>query len=257
MATINQHAPGSFCWIELATSDQNAGKQFYADLMGWTITDNPMGEAGTYTMFELGGRSTGGAYTLMADEAALGIPPHWNLYVSVTSADETAARAAGLGGKVLVGPFDVMTHGRMAVLQDPTGAVINLWEPKEHHGVCVAGEAGALCWADLSSPDQAAATAFYTGLFGYEMVPGDGGYLHIQNGETMIGGVQSADMRNPHVPAHWLIYLQVDDCDASTAKAQSMGAQVHFGPITLDKVGRFSVLADPQGAVFALFQPAE
>ncbi|HXJ45001.1 MAG TPA: VOC family protein [Bryobacteraceae bacterium] len=255
MAHVDQHAPGAFSWIELATSDQTAAKHFYTALFGWTSTDSPMGPNEFYTMFQLYDRNVGAAYTMRADEASHGIPPHWNLYITVASADEATAKAVALGGSVLAGPFDVMTYGRMSVIADPTGAVFCTWEPKDHAGLGVISEAGALCWADLSTPDQAAAATFYKGLFGYAMPPGEGGYLHLQNGEDFIGGIQPPEHRAPHAPPHWLIYFQVADCDHSTDRAKQLGANVYMAPMTMENIGRFAVMADPQGAVFALFQP--
>jgi hypothetical protein len=258
MAHIDAHAPGSFCWIELSTSDQQAGKHFYSSLFGWTANDSPMGNNECYTMFQLEGRNVAAAYTIQKDEVAMGVPPHWNLYIAVENADESTARATELGGTVLAGPFDVMEHGRMAVVQDPTGAVFCMWQSKAHPGIGIQGQANALCWADLSTPDQEKAVPFYEGLFGYQISAPDnmGGYLHIMNGEEMIGGVQSKEGRNKFAPPHWLIYIMVEDCNAMTDKAKGLGANVHMGPVDMENVGWISVLADPQGAVFALFQPA-
>lgn len=177
------------------------------------------------------------------------------MYITVANAEAANDRAVALGGTLLYGPLDIAAHGRMSVLQGPTGAVFHTWQPKSHIGVGLAGEPGAFCWADLSTPDQASAAAFYFGLFGYKLPPGDGGYLHLQNGEAFIGGIQPTAHRDPHTPPHWLVYIQVEACEAMTAKAQGLGAQVYVGPIKMRKVGRMTVLADPQGAVFALFQP--
>src|SRR5271165_540510 len=126
MPHIERHAPGSFSWIELATSDQSAAKTFYTTLFGWNFEDSPMGPNEFYTMFKLEARDCGAAYTQRGDEVQMHVPPHWNLYISVASADETAKKAAELGAKVLAPPFDVFTFGRMAVIQDPTGAVFCL-----------------------------------------------------------------------------------------------------------------------------------
>src|ERR1700678_4779213 len=107
MAIIEKLIPGSFCWMELATSDQSAGKQFYSSLFGWTANDFPMGPGGAYTIFQLNGRDCAAAYTLMKDQVEQGVPPHWGLYIAVESADESSKRAIELGAKVLAGPFDV------------------------------------------------------------------------------------------------------------------------------------------------------
>lgn len=257
MPTVDKHAPGSFCWVELATSDQAAAKQFYASLFGWDVADFPMGPSGVYTMFKLGGRDAAAAYTLNDEMKAQGVPPHWALYIATANADETAAKATAAGGKICAPPFDVYDFGRMAVLTDPTGANFCIWQAKSHFGIGVAGDFGSLCWADLSTPNVDTAEAFYKQVFGWEISAGqDGsGYLHIKNGEQFIGGIPPAQHRNPNAPPHWLLYYAVADCDAATAKATGMGASVYVPPMTMEGVGRWSIVADPQGAVFSLFQP--
>jgi uncharacterized protein len=258
MPNVETHAAGSFCWIELATTDQNAAKQFYGSLLGWTANDSPMGPDDVYTMFGLEGRHTGACYTLRPDMRAQGVPPHWLLYVSVANADETAAKVAPAGGIVVVPPFDVMEHGRMAVLQDPAGAAISIWQAKTHHGTGVEGVPGTLCWADLTTPGPGAAAKFYQAVFGWQADPGKDktGYLHIKNGDKYIAGILPAEPRNPKAPTHWLLYFLVRDCDASTGMAKKAGAHIHVAPESMEGVGRWSIVADPQGAVFALFQPA-
>jgi len=254
MPHVDKHAPGDFCWIELATSDQNAGKQFYGSLFGWVANDMPMGPDSFYTIFQLDGRDSSAAYTLMPDEAAQNVPPHWNLYIAVESAGDAANKAVGLGARLLAPAFDVFDAGRMAVLQDPTGAVFTLWQGKKNPGIGIKDEPGAFCWADLSTPDRARAKEFYSALFGWTITPGEGkdenGYLHIMNGERMIGGIAPTQPG----PPHWLIYIYVDDVDASSAKAKELGAQFHLPPMSLEGVGRMAVLGDPQGAVFAMFK---
>jgi hypothetical protein len=258
MRKIDQHKAGSFSWVELATTDQAAAKAFYAALFGWTPDDSPIGPDELYSMFRLEGRDTGAAYTLRKEQRAQGVPAHWGIYVAVESAEVSAKRAAELGGTVLAPPFDVFDYGRMAVVQDPTGATFSLWQPKTHAGIGIAGADGTLCWADLSSPDPASAAKFYSGLFGWRIAAGEhdpSGYLHIANGEDFIGGIPPADRRDPKVPPHWLVYFLTSDCDATAAKAKGLGARFHLEPTTVEHVGRMAVLADPQGAGFAIFQP--
>lgn len=257
MAQIDHHPPGTFCWIELGTTDQKAAKRFYQDLFGWTANDFPIGPGEVYTMFQLAGRDAAAAYALNPEMRAQAVPPHWMPYVSVMSADATAAKAARSGGKAIKEPFDVMDFGRMAVIQDPTGATLCVWEPKAHQGTGITGVPGTMCWADLNTPDPARAGEFYKGLFGWELMAGkDDDYLHIKSGETFIGGIYSAAAhRDPNAPPHWMTYFTVADCDGSTAKATASGARVYVGPMTMEKEGRMSVVADPQGAVFAFFQP--
>src|SRR3954452_18694064 len=112
---INHAKPGSFCWFELATTDQAAAKKFYGGLFGWTAYDNPMGPDAVYTMFQNHGKNVGAAYTLMPDQLQQGIPPHWGTYVAVANVDESTAKAKTLGATVLAGPMDVSEHGRMTI----------------------------------------------------------------------------------------------------------------------------------------------
>ncbi|PYT15669.1 MAG: VOC family protein [Acidobacteria bacterium] len=257
MPVIDRHPSGSFCWIELATTDQNAAKSFYSSLFGWTVNDVPMGPNDSYSMFQLQGRDAGAAYTLRPDQRSQGVPPHWLVYVAVENADDAANRVSQLGGKVLAPAFDVFDVGRMSVLQDPTGAVFAVWQAKKHRGTGITGENGTLCWADLNTPDPARAKQFYEGLFGWKLVTGEkdpSGYLHIMNGEEFIGGIPPA--HNGHMPPHWLAYFIVSEVDATADKAKQMGAKVHLPPTTMENVGRFAVLADPQGAAFAIFKEA-
>jgi predicted enzyme related to lactoylglutathione lyase len=259
MPHIDKHADGSFCWIELGTSDQNAAKSFYHALFGWTANDFPMGPSEFYTMFQLEGRDAAACYALRPGQRDEGVPPHWMLYVASENTDATAEKAAAAGGKVLAPAFDVFDFGRMAVLQDPTDAVFSVWQAKKHIGTGIAGVEGTLCWADLSTPDPEKAIPFYADVFGWKAEPGqadDSGYLHIKNGEAFIGGIPPAAHRHPNVPSHWLPYFLVSDCDATAAKAKELGAAFRLPPMSMEKVGRFAVLADPQGATFAIFQEA-
>jgi predicted enzyme related to lactoylglutathione lyase len=184
-------------------------------------------------------------------------PPHWNLYVAVDSADDIAKRAGELGGTLIAAPFDVMTFGRMAVIQDPTGGVFCIWQSRDHAGTTVAGENGTMCWADLSTPDPGRAKQFYEGLFGWKIGPAEKyppDYLVIQNGEKLIGGVPPAAYRNPAVPPHWMLFFHVGDADALAAKAKELGGAEHLAPMSMGGA-RFAVLADPQGAAFSIIQP--
>jgi predicted enzyme related to lactoylglutathione lyase len=249
-----------FCWIELATTDQAAAKKFYSSLFGWTTEDSAMGEGGgSYTMFRLNGKQVGGGYTLMPDQVAMHVPPNWLVYVAVESADTTTDKAKQLGAKIYAGPMDVADYGRMSIIADPTGAVFGIWQAKQHAGTEIVGADGTFSWADLKTSDPKRAGEFYSALFGWKLEKGEddpeGSYLHIKNGEHYIGGVPSAEHLQPGTPPHWSVYFHTSDCDALSNKAKSLGANVCFGPVTLENVGRFSIAADPQGAYFSMFQP--
>lgn len=146
MADYSSHTPGTFCWAELATTDQKAAVAFYGALFGWGVNDMPIGPTETYSMFQMRGKDVGAAYTMRPEERQHGAPPHWNTYVAVANADDTVNRAKALGATVLAPAFDVMDAGRMAVLQDPTGAVFQIWQPGKHIGARIMREPGAMTW---------------------------------------------------------------------------------------------------------------
>jgi len=251
--------PGSFCWVELGTTDQNAAKSFYGSLFGWQFEDHPMGPSGVYTIFKLNGREVAAGYKLNPEMQQHGVPPHWMLYIAAESADQKAARVKELGGKIEAGPFDVMDFGRMAVVQDPTGAHFSIWQEKASHNNPIFNVDNALCWADLNTPDPEKARRFYSDLFGWKMHKDNddpSGYIHIQNGDDFIGGVPPAKFNKPGAPPHWLLYFQVSEVDATAGKAKQSGAKFYLEPMSMENVGRLAVLADPQGAAFAIFKSA-
>lgn len=252
---IQQAKPGNFCWFELATSDQAAAKKFYGGLFGWTAFDAPMGPDSYYTTFQLRGQKVGAAYALMPDQLQQGVPPHWGTYVAVPNADAAAAQAQTLGATVLCAPMDVAEHGRMVVLRDPTEAVISLWQAKQHQGVGLWGEVGAFCWSELMTRDTAAATKFYTALFGWTTKVSAGAgfpYTHWQNAGCDIGGMMAIQEQWGPMPPNWGNYVQVENCDATAAKVASLGGKVCMPPTDIPNTGRFAMLQDPQGAMLSV-----
>jgi uncharacterized protein len=258
MADIDSLPPGSFCWPELATSDQKAGTAFYAKLFGWSQDDHDMGPAGVYSVFQMRGRDVAAATSLRAEEKQHGVPPHWNTYISVASADAAVARAKELGAKVLAPPFDVMEDGRMAVLADPTGAVFQVWQPKKTPGTRIQGENGSLCWSELYTHDTGAAETFYKQLFGWSAkTGGTPPYTEYHLGGRGIGGMMAIQPEWGKMPPNWVPYFMVANVDASADTANSLGANVGVKPMDIPNVGRFAMIADPQGAMFAIFTPLQ
>lgn len=252
MPEINGHEPGSHCWSELATSDPAEAKKFYASLFGWEAEDTQAGDT-IYTMLRLRGCDVGALYTQDKREAEHGVPPHWNVYISVQSADTTAARAKELGGKVLVDPFEVMEHGRMTIVQDPTGGTICAWQARKHLGARVVGEPGAASWVELYTNDTKRAGSFYSQLFGWRLKESPG-YTEFHIGERGVGGMMAIDPSWGRVPPHWIVYFQVADVDANAAKVRSLGGQLRVEPRDIPEVGRFAIPLDPQGAEFAVIR---
>ncbi len=134
MAEMTEYPPGSFCWVDLATTDVEGAKSFYTKLFGWEAVDVPAGEEGIYTMFAKDGKDVCAVFALDEEMRKQGVSPFWQSYVSVSNVDESSDRVKQLGGNVIMQPFDVMEYGRMAVIQDPIGASLSLWQPKENTG---------------------------------------------------------------------------------------------------------------------------
>jgi uncharacterized protein len=258
MSERTSYEPGTPCWIDLATPDQDAAAEFYGALFGWSVVEDENAEqTGGYRVATRRDKAVGGVMKLMRE----GQPPAWSTYVCVEDADATAAKAREAGGTVMVEPMDVLDYGRMAFLVDPTGAVIGLWQPGRNIGAGLVNEPGALAWNELETRDPAAAKDFYGAVFGWSFeehdMPGMGTYTEWKLGESSIGGMADIGGRVPdEVPAHWMVYFAVDDADAAVEQVKAGGGEVRFGPIDIP-AGRFAMVADPFGAAFAVIKLSE
>ena len=260
MTTRTEYAHGEFCWVDLATTDPAAGKRFYGSLFGWQAEDMPAGPGMTYTMCKLKNQYVSALYALDKQRQSQGEPSHWLPYINMRNADDIAKKASQGGGKVLMnGPFDVLDVGRMAPIQDPTGAYFAIWEAKRHKGAGIINETGAMCWNELMTPNVEVAGRFYRTTFDWTDEPVDmgpaGTYTIFKAGSTQVGGMMARPPQLKDVPPHWLTYFAVDDCDSAAKKVGELGGQVVRPPDDIPNIGRFAVCRDPQGAAFALFKP--
>jgi predicted enzyme related to lactoylglutathione lyase len=248
------YAPGTPSWVDLGSPDVEASKRFYGQLFGWVANVAPQPEAMGYTMFALGGKTVAGLGPLMNPQQ----PPAWSTYVSTENADATAAKVKEAGGQVLVAPMDVMDMGRFAVFMDAGGAAISVWQPKSYQGAELANAPGSFCWNELATRDMEGAKKFYQAVFGWgaktQSMGGEGSYTEWQlGGKSIAGGMPMGSNFPPQVPPHWLTYFAVEDTDASIAKAQQLGGKSMM-PAMDSPAGRFGVLQDPQGAIFAVIK---
>jgi predicted enzyme related to lactoylglutathione lyase len=253
MGERTQYEPGAFCWTDLSTTDPDAAKRFYGGLFGWEAEDLPVGDGVYYSMMRLNGNDVAAISPLQEQQREAGVPPLWNSYVSVESADAVADKAKELGATVHAPPFDVLESGRMAVIQDPHGAFFMLWQPRQHFGAKLVNGPGALTWNELASPDLDASKAFYGALFGWTLEPFDGGpgpYLVIRNGDAGNGGVRVA---NPGEPPNWSVYFGTDDIDAGLAKVEELGGEKMMPDPVDIQVAKIGIVRDPQGAFFTLY----
>ena len=259
---ITQHQPGMFSWADLATPDRQESMKFYTELLGLEATEIPINESMVYVVLSKGGKNACALFQMSEEmKERSGGHPAWTSYFTVQGADDTAQRAKDLGGTVVQEPFDVFDAGRMAVIQDPTGAVFAVWEPKQDIGARVFGEPGALGWTELYTYDTDAASRFYAGLFGWSAGPGPGGdgdeYSVFQLNGTPAAGMMAIKKEWGEVPPNWSIYFVVASLDATADKAKGMGAREVMPPTDVEGVGRFVFLQDPQGAYAAFIQPAQ
>lgn len=245
----SSYAPGTPSWVDLSTPDPDAAARFYAGLFGWEIRE-PLPEAGGYRMAELRGRPVAG----IGPQMQPGMPPAWATYIATADADATAKAVAAAGGRTLMPPMDVLDAGRMGVFADPAGAVFGVWQPRAHQGAGIVNEPNTLCWNELASRDGAAVIPFYSDVFGWAANTQDMGGLPytewLLEGRS-IAGMMPMDGFPAEVPSYWGLYFAVEDTDAAAAKVTELGGVVHQLPMDIP-VGRFALLADPQGAMFSV-----
>jgi predicted enzyme related to lactoylglutathione lyase len=254
------------CWIDTSQRDLDAAKAFYGALFDWQFEDRM---AGRYAIAKLDGLDVAGI-AHQPNHA-----PAWNTYIQVDSADWATADAIQLGGKALLPPFDIADSGRMAVIEDPTGAVFSMWEPKDLHGAQLVNAAGSWNWSDLYTPDPSLAEPFYRALFGWDSTavsfgettatmwrrPGYGDHLEardpgIRDRHEKAGAPEGftdsvAWLQQDDGPSRWHVTISVDDTDASAERVAELGGEVVVPPYDAGPV-RIAMVKDPQGAVFTI-----
>ncbi|MFM1872580.1 MAG: hypothetical protein RL398_2002 [Planctomycetota bacterium] len=245
--------PGRFVWHDLMTTDAAKSRAFYTGLFGWNLQDVPMGPF-TYHMIHCGPGPIGG----IVEEKNIPMS-HWMPYLAVDDVDASANKVGELGGTVCVPPTDIPGTGRFAVVGDSTGAYFSLYKGNaESHGADPdAPVPGRVCWQETYSTDDEKAQAFYTGLVGWQGQPmdmGPAGIYRVQMvGDKQAGGMMKHPM--PGMPSCWVVYFLVADLAASTGKAKELGGTAMMEMVPIPNLGHFSMLTDPTGALFALFQP--
>jgi predicted enzyme related to lactoylglutathione lyase len=238
---ITRYRHGELCWADLGTTDLDAARRFYGELFGWQLAEEVVNGDLVYVRARLGGKDICAMYEMPADERAAA-PPHWNVYVAVDDVHTTAARVDTLGGLVFAGPFDVMDLGRMAMVQDPGGAMVNLWQARGKLGAERIDEPRALTWFQLAAREPAAVRAFYAGLFGWRA--DDAGW---QLGERHLAGLSVVDG-----PGRWWPCFQVTSCERAVDSVERLGGRALSRVRELDGLGQLVSVSDPAGATFSL-----
>jgi len=243
MGQVEHYPDNTFCWIDLGTDDAAGAMGFYGGLLGWELEELASGENGLYAICRLRGKAVAGLY----DRAER---PGWGSYLKVADVDRMTDRARELGAEVLVEPFDTPGGGRVATVRDPAGAVVSLSRPGERYGAEVVNEDGAWTWNELVSGDLAAARDFYVELFGWSADDASAGIPRtaFTLGGLLVGGGHAPAPGEDPSP-RWSVAFWVADADEAAARTQELGGTVLLPPMDIP-VGRFTIVADPQGAVF-------
>lgn len=248
MTTTTANRP---VWIELATGDVAKAGSFYSNLFGWKVEASPDPQYGGYAMArtENGQDIAGIAPKQSPDE-----PTSWALYIGTDDAEQLSEKVKAANGSVVVPPFEVGDQGRMAVYQDPSGGFIRAWQSAAMDGFATTGD-GAFAWAELNARGAEQAIPFYKEVFGWagDASPMENGEYTVftAGGEQVAGAMEVPPMVPAEVPSYWLVYLGADDVDATHRRAVELGAR-ELVPPSDSPGGRFSVLADPDGAAFGL-----
>jgi uncharacterized protein len=257
MPERTSYDPGTPSWVDLGTSDPDAAKRFYGDLFGWQAEDaGPVEQTGGYAFFVQRGRKVAGVGQLQDPQQ----PTAWSVYVSTDDIDGVVERVRQAGGMVMVEPMDIMGTGRLAFFGHPAGGMLGAWEPATHIGAELVNEPNSFNWCELHTRDTAGGRAFATSVFGWEARDQDYDgttYTTFYLGERGIAGMVALPPELPQeVPAYWASFFAVADCDASVARVQELGGSVMLQPLDAPGVGRFAMVADPQGAQFGVIAVA-
>ncbi|MEM7062705.1 MAG: VOC family protein [Cyanobacteria bacterium P01_B01_bin.77] len=257
MGMRDSYENGVFSWVDLITSDQEAAKQFYTELFDWKFQDMPVDTGGVYSMAFKGGRAVAALFAAPDGQQE---PPHWNGYITVHDLDATVQTWQNQGGNVAMPSCDIMDSGRMAMVQDPTGAFVGLWQAKEFVGAGLVNEVNTFCWTELQTRGADKAAEFYQAVFGWDLEVDEKppNYITASVKGRMNCGMFDMDKAKlpAEIPSNWAVYFNVADLDESLAAVNRLGGKVLMDPIDIEP-GRFTTVMDPQGATMALMQVNE
>ena len=260
MPQVDSHTPGTINWVDFVSTDLDAATGFYTGLFGWETEDTPMpGGEGIYRFFRLDGRDAAAGGTLPAEMAAQGIPSHWNVWVATDSAEEVVAKAAAAGGQVLMAPATLGPSGTLAMVADPGGAAVGVWQADQHIGAGVVDEPGAMVWYEVNTRAFEECKRFYGQVFGWAaeaLEAPDINYATWKLGDRTVGGMLEMNEQWEGIPSSWMVYFAVGDTDEAAKRATELGGSVGAPPFDT-AYGRIAVLADPAGGHFSVLTPAQ
>ncbi|MXQ55684.1 VOC family protein [Shimazuella alba] len=238
------------CWIDIKTLDMDMTKQFYRKFLGWQFKEERLSNR-MYTKIYLAENEIGGLTDLNLPIFAKGIMPHVSCYVEVDNVDQMAVRVLDLGGKLLLEPFDVGDLSRMATIQDPTGAVLTLWETQKFRGMNAdISREGAPIRMELMTTDLTKAGAFYSKLFNWELESN----ISIPFKSRKRYPASMSEVTPNITESQWIICFHTHNLDNKLAIAQSLGAKVMVRAQDTNGEDSF-LLACPDGTVCSIMEP--
>jgi uncharacterized protein len=223
MPHVESHTPCTINWVDFVSTDLDAASAFYTGLFGWETYDMPMpGGDGIYRFFRLDGR----------DAAA---------------------------GQVLMAPTTLGPSGRLAMIADPGGAAVGVWQADQHIGAGVVEEPGAMTWWEVNTRAFEDCKRFYGQVFGWSAEPLDApgvNYVTWKLDGKTVGGLLEMTPEWEGIPSAWMTYFAVTDTDAAAQRAGELGGSVGAPPFDTD-FGRIAVLVDPAGGHFSVVTPTQ
>lgn len=245
---------GAPCWIDLMTSDPDRSRAFYGDLFGWA-SESAGDEYGGYVNFSLGDDRIAGCMQAQEDLAE-DMPDVWSVYLATADAAAAVRAAAAHGGAVYLEPHVVGRLGTMAMVGDPGGATVGIWQPAAHRGFQVVDEPGTPAWFQCVTRDYDATVAFYQDVFGWTTRDMEGApefrYTTLVVDDEQLAGIHDVtDFLPPEVPPHWEVCFRVEDTDAALVRVEQLGGSVVSGPDD-SPYGRLATVLDPTGAAFTV-----
>ena len=256
-----ERLPGKIVWHDLLTNDPAASKRFYGELFGWEFESvgsfAGMSSDTAYTLIRHNGRLIGG----MIDTVALNNRTDISQWVVVMSVEDVDAAAQGIadgGGTILTAPRDLQRRGRIAVVQDPAGALLALLETKDGDPVDRQPELGDFLWNELWTIDVDGASKFYSDTAGFEVADWDtdgneespANYRVLKRGDTPRAGVLLSPLED--LDPVWVSYIRVESPAAITAKVEALGGRVLIEAQPRSLGGEVAFIAGPSEAGIAL-----
>lgn len=260
MKEFTSHKPGTFCWVELATTETDKAKAFYKEMFGWDYIDIPIGGNAFYTLCTLNDKSVAALYKLFPEQVEMNIAPHWLPYVASNDVFYLTKLVKENKGKVITEPCNSMDEGIAAVIQDLEGAYLGVWQAKNHIGASYKNVHGTISWMEHASRDNKKAIQFYEKIFNWSSKTeqmGDSNYTTFFIENEVCAGLYIMPPQLDGVPSHWLPYFSTLNIDKSLETADKYKGDILMSKMFIQGVGYFSVIRDAQGAVFGLIQGEE